>query len=323
MINLYSDKPSVKLSNKQLEAKAIFEKKLASGEYKFTFSKCLCGETKNTRIANVDRYGLPWPQVICNSCGMVRSLYFLDRLSAIDFYSSLYRTFYLGESVPTESFFVDQVKRGEILFDIFSQIVPNHNQFRLLEVGCGAGGILEVFQNNRIKVVGYDFDKNYIELGKKKGLELYLFDDFEKLNLKQFDVILLSHVLEHFDSPFAEIEKLSHWLKPEGYIVCEVPGLLSIHKTYREPQMYFQNAHTYNFSASHLETLFDRAGFNTLYVDEKIIGIFQKKIYPSKEVVQMKNHFFKNYIYLVFTSFLWNLGLNPYDIYSRIKTKVD
>jgi len=321
MLKLYSDYPSVKLSNKQLEAKVIFEKKLFLGEYKYHKSQCLCGEEGAIRIANVDRYGLPWPQVICNKCGLVRSLYFLDEKSTVDFYSTLYRSFYLGESSPTEDFFLNQVARGEILYNIFNKTVPEHEGLSLLEVGCGAGGILKKFQDNKMQVTGYDFDENYLRFGRHKGLELYYFHDFIKLNVKKFDIILLSHVLEHFGSPVVEISKLSELLKPKGYFICEVPGLLNIHKAYHQPQMYFQNAHTYSFSASHMEHVFNNNGFKSLYLDEKVIGIFQKDtlgIRPSS----IKKSFFTNYTYLIVVSVLWRLRLNPFYIYSKIREKL-
>ena len=105
---------------------------------------------------------------------------------------------------------------------------------RLLDVGCGNGGFLLRARSAGWDVVGLDFDPKAVDTARKRGLDVYLggIEIFEgKQN--QFDVITLSHVIEHVHDPNCVLRNCFRLIKPGGYLWIETPILSAEgHKLY-------------------------------------------------------------------------------------------
>ena len=105
----------------------------------------------------------------------------------------------------------------------------------MLEIGAGMGGILsgmrEVEPHATVK--GIDLGSEYIEQGKIRGIQLEVGNSASEamINPKKYDLIILSHVLEHFLDLDSELNNISLLLKEDGIVYIEVPGLLKIHET--------------------------------------------------------------------------------------------
>lgn len=65
---------------------------------------------------------------------------------------------------------------------------------------------------------------NYENVSKVNAL----FEEFEPS--EKYDSIILEHVLEHVDEPKALLERVRHWLSPEGLLFIGVPNAHSIHR---------------------------------------------------------------------------------------------
>ena len=70
-----------------------------------------------------------------------------------------------------------------------------------LDIGCGEGSPLTSVRGTGFKSTGIEIDAKSIELARSKGLhDNYIFGDFMSVDLQRtFDVVVLSHVIEHFD----------------------------------------------------------------------------------------------------------------------------
>jgi len=66
------------------------------------------------------------------------------------------------------------------------------------------------------------------ELGVFADIYCCLFEDFD--SVKNFDVILASHVLEHVDQPVELLTHLCQLLKPGGILIGLVPNAESLHR---------------------------------------------------------------------------------------------
>ncbi|MBM3882348.1 MAG: class I SAM-dependent methyltransferase [Verrucomicrobia bacterium] len=96
-----------------------------------------------------------------------------------------------------------------------------------LEIGCRAGNLTQHYgQHNR--VVGIDIDRNALELfAAKLGCpSVWLDVDFEPLPFEagQFDVVVLSEVMEHLRFPAKVLSEIARVLKPAGRLVGSVPN---------------------------------------------------------------------------------------------------
>ncbi|MDR1021813.1 MAG: class I SAM-dependent methyltransferase, partial [Prevotellaceae bacterium] len=145
----------------------------------------------------------------------------------------------------------------------------------IVEIGCGAGGILVPFKEIGKTVSGCDFDKDYLEYGKQKGLNL-IYGSSDQIQNNSADLVILSHVMEHLLHPIDEMKAIIGKIKPEKYILVEVPGIFRIANAYFNPILYFLNAHYYYYYYYYLRVFFTQLGLKVLYGDEQCTVICQK-----------------------------------------------
>jgi len=269
-----SMEPIVSLTERQVSAIEGFRTALREGDYSFSPNPCLCGARDDVLIACRDRYGLEICTVLCHSCGLLRTDPYFDPESLLNFYRRHYRPIYTGEEFSPPSFFEEQRAHGEEIIRFLKTkgvCFPG----RVLEVGCGAGGILEAFRREGARVAGCDPGKSFLEYGRKKGLAL---EAGGAENLNQYapaDLVILAHVLEHFRDPLAELRKIRHLLAPEGLLYVEVPGLFWIEKSYSgDFGRYLQNAHVYHFCLESLDYVLSLSGLSRQAGNEEVRAIY-------------------------------------------------
>jgi hypothetical protein len=150
---------------------------------------------------------------------------------------------------------------------------------KIVEVGCGAGGILDFFRSEGHSVIGIDLGSEYVAYGRDvHGLDLRvcmlkdLALDFTP------DLVIYSHVMEHILHPLDEMKSIASVSGAETLVYIEVPGLKNIHKGYSMDVMkYYQNAHSYHFTLGSLRYLMESAGFGLVSGTEYVRSIFSLK----------------------------------------------
>jgi len=97
---------------------------------------------------------------------------------------------------------------------------------RLLDVGCGNGAFLQLAKSAGWDVVGLDFDPKAVEVARSSGIEVWEggVESLDEVH-SQFDVITLSHVIEHVHNPSQLLSDCHDLLKPGGYIWIETPNI--------------------------------------------------------------------------------------------------
>ena len=99
---------------------------------------------------------------------------------------------------------------------------------RLLEVGCGAGWMLEAFAQRGWEVAGLERTSSIAqEITERTGIKVYTGDLALIQTEERFDVILLYNVLEHLPDPGAVIDHCKRLLNPGGRIIITLPNILS------------------------------------------------------------------------------------------------
>jgi SAM-dependent methyltransferase len=325
----HSGAPWESLSASQEGALNRFRDKLQTGEYRLVENPCLCGSTRpelDRPLSEVDRYGLPVATLICSQCGILRSATVLDEPSTLSFYEFDYRGIYGQAAHPTEAFLNDQRFRGKRMADIFFAVAGDTGatDLRVFEIGCGAGGILLAFRERGCRCAGCDFNNEYLAFGRQHGLDLRkgAFTDLIADNSQ--DLIVMSHVLEHFHNPIDALSRAVAKLAPGGRIIIEVPGIFSIHKVYFAPIAYLQNAHIYSFFAASMRELLLAAGLDPLYIDETVVAVAAKPAQPRAprprgiSSASLKSFPSKVRTYLLATYWLHELRINPYYLMTAI-----
>ena len=115
-----------------------------------------------------------------------------------------------------------RVPKFQATVDMLKQYVPT--PARLMDVGAATGEFVDIARRSGYDVSGIELS----EYASKQAHERFGFDFFvgpleAYSNTAPFDVIHLSHVLEHLVDVHASIEKMRSMLSNDGVIYIEVP----------------------------------------------------------------------------------------------------
>jgi 2-polyprenyl-3-methyl-5-hydroxy-6-metoxy-1,4-benzoquinol methylase len=131
---------------------------------------------------------------------------------------------------------------------------------RILEVGCGLGGVGGRLQRQGARVWGVEPDPEQAAYARDHwGLTVFP-QRFEEIKWQgeTFDFFLVSHVIEHFQEPLAFLEKIRAMSHPETRLFVETPNILAPKVSFRR---LFSLAHNFYFSPQTLEWLLLKAGW--------------------------------------------------------------
>ena len=162
---------------------------------------------------------------------------------------------------------------GTHIFEKISNVYKITSSTHVLDFGCGGGWNLRPFKQAGAICNGIDYSYDLVEYGIKKGYSLKQGGIGEIKG--KYDVIILSHVYEHFLNPINDLKEISNHLNDDGIIYIEVPNIYN----FSAGQMHIP--HTYCFSP---DTFPYYVGFSNLEMIEfgstsngyHMYGIFNK-----------------------------------------------
>lgn len=112
---------------------------------------------------------------------------------------------------------------------LISQVWKINKPISVLDCGCGYGflGLLLLpYLPEGSTYTGIDFAEDLIKKGKTLFERQKIEADFVCKNVfdysaeNQYDFVICQAVLRHLDDPAAFIQKMIHFAKPDGYVVC-------------------------------------------------------------------------------------------------------
>lgn len=137
----------------------------------------------------------------------------------------------------------------------------------LLDVGCGNGDFLDFAHRAGWQVMGVEPDPLAVETARGRGLEVRP-GGIEVLDgvRAAFDVITLSHVIEHVHEPLEMLRACYRLLKPGGFLWLETPNLDSLgHRVYGPAWRALEPPrHLVLFTWGSLERALEAAGFGCI-----------------------------------------------------------
>lgn len=264
-------------------------KKIFDGDIKIEkVTICECGTSKFEKLNEMDRFGLPFGTQICQSCGLVSLQRRISSESLDMYYDEIYWGLIFGDSRAEGELSTHGEEYGNQLFNYIKNQLPTHmSKFNILEIGSGTGEKLISIKNGlstkgiEANLYALDFSSRAVDICKQKGINA-LMGGFDNISLfgeeKQFDIIILSHVVEHLVSPQNEIKKIIPYINKNTIIYIEVPGISSIkdNTDYAyDYNLYCVHAHMYNFTLGSLVGCMKRAGLELLIGDEFVRSIFK------------------------------------------------
>lgn len=141
---------------------------------------------------------------------------------------------------------------------------PPLNRSRLLDLGCGDGSFIQYASHIGWEAYGADPDPLVVSSLQERGLSVRQGSVEAYHDLAgTFDVVTLSHVIEHVHDPREFLNATRLLLKPGGMIWIETPNIQSLgHFIYRQHWRGLEPPrHLCLFSWDSLETLLTNSGF--------------------------------------------------------------
>ena len=272
-----------------------FFSNVARKRYNFKPTKCICGADDDLIISLNDRAGVEFPTVICRNCGLIRAKEYFSDEDASDFYT---HHFWRIENELDE----DEIEDPDEVFENLrlsgitkSNLIKKFMSYSnekpvVVDIGGRIGGVLYNFLPD-CHVVLADYFEPYLDYARNKNIETVI-GGLESITFKP-DVIILSHVVEHWTNFENEIQNLIKIQKPNQTLTyLEFPGIDSLKKGRRDGDLlgdiYFPHMHY--FASYVIEDIMSRYGFEKVYLDSEIKGIFR---YTGKKKTTVANNFLR------------------------------
>jgi len=163
-----------------------------------------------------------------------------------------------------------ELKRAQRLMWWIARHVPTVN--RHLDIGSSLGFLLNyIAVQYKCESVGIEPGNAYRKLAQEAldrvGQPVTFYTDISELpETPQFDLITMSHVLEHLPEPLEYLEDIvNRYLKPGGHFVIEVPNVLGEITALIYP-------HLIGFSQETLWMTMNKAGLTPFSVETSYVG---------------------------------------------------
>ena len=266
-------------------------------------------------VSDKDRHGENLRNVISKESGLI----FVDPIpfeNTEEFYKKEYRKSYKGIITPKKKHIYRAGKNALSRYNRIKSTVDIGDS--ILDAGSSSGEFVYLLKSRGHKAKGLEANEGYAMFGKKElgiDVEAKAFSEF-KSELK-FDAITMFHVLEHLENPISTLEHLSSFLKPDGFLIIEVPNILY-------PSMSFiqkwHPGHLFSYCTETLakiaegismevvlcETISDGGNIFSVFKKSPIVNPEQPstKFIPEDKLklllVQKRRYFFKVTTYLKF-----------------------
>lgn len=254
--------------------------------------------------------------LFCKKC----ELYFLESIPSQDRIDKFYKQEYHHHSKPLH--LIKNIFRRFRSANQFKYIKSNITSLegkKVLEIGACDGLLLSYFNDSIVK--GLEYSPVYKKIASRRyGINL-LSKNFFDLDEK-FDLIIMSHVIEHLPNLNLAIKKLQDLLSDSGYLFIEVPNSP---KPNERSSLYIDDylttPHIYNFTSISLKKLFIKYNFKISCMDRFFYAL--PKHYSVKKQEEIASIFLKGqglkikYIFSICLYIIKKL-INPKKSYKKL-----
>ena len=222
--------------------------------------KCpACNSESRRSLGEKNGYGI----YRCQKCGTLYS----ERSNEMNYDG------YYDESNLTVPEFIH-----ERLDEVFEQLKSYRQTNRLLDIGCGAGSLLEAARRAGWDADGQEISASAAEYVRSQGFKVFQGDlSNAPYPDNHFDIVTASELIEHVADPLPMLNKTASILRPGGLLWATTPNARSFSSrmlgvkwsTVCPPE------HLQLFSANGIRKLFERAGFRHVSVRSRGCNPFE------------------------------------------------
>lgn len=225
----------------------------------------VCDSRNHTRISKWDRSLKTLHTDLCNECGLFFTNPMPNDEELNAFYKSVYRPAYQFAFVgPRKTHKRKKLREAVRRADIIADVLGADRCGRSLDFGCGSGELVRELASRGFDARGFEPGAQFgAHAGSSAVNGAVLIGPWKQMQFPEgaFDLITCLHVLEHLNEPIAALERLHHWLAPDGVLYLETPNM-------QAPALKgfdcFHFAHVLGFSRDNIIFAAQRAGFAVL-----------------------------------------------------------
>jgi SAM-dependent methyltransferase len=235
----------------------------------------LCGTEMVPRFKTRDHlrpedqseYSLAW----CAGCGFGRIKGEFTPGQVAAFYTDGYYTHVSpGDAGQAAMHLIDRLRvhlawRSDRGVDLNAgEVIPSKPSPSLCDVGCGSGQAMFAFKQAGYDAIGIEPDPAARALASRIGQVCAGTAEAlpEAIAGREFDVVLLSHVLEHCIDPAVALRNVKRLLAPDGTAIIEVPNNAAVGFEMHGPGWFFADIprHLQFFTEGSLRKALNLAG---------------------------------------------------------------
>lgn len=141
---------------------------------------------------------------------------------------------------------------------------------QILEIGCGEGLLLDLLrQKGFLNVKGIEPSKSASIRAKQRGLNVINSYFDESMINEKFDLVIMSHVLEHINDPSIFISKIASILNPKGNLMLTQTNYKGLIPKVKKDNWYawVPEHHFWHFTPKSLKKILQRKNFNVLKIN--------------------------------------------------------
>ena len=135
---------------------------------------------------------------------------------------------------------------------------------KLLDVGCSTGRILRLAATMGFSATGLDYSQWATDYCAKLGFPTRqgsLIGQWEESEV--FDIIHISHTIEHVPDPMAYIREMRRLLKPGGHLMLACPNYASLPRILQKDSwIWCLDSHLWQFTAGQMRHFIESNGFD-------------------------------------------------------------
>ncbi len=245
----------------------------------------ICGK-KTGVFGQVVHRSLQKSYATCSECGLLylepfyRQEISYDENYFHDEYAAQYGKTYLEDFEHIKAMAFSRLK-------LIATHRKGHNEGELLDIGCAYGPFMQAAVELGYSVSGIDpagAAVKYVQETLNLKAQVAHFPQMAPFGGKQFDVVTLWYVIEHFPHLGEALLALNHTLKKGGLLVFSTPLGDGFSATYDRERFFMQSPadHYSIFTRKHVRTLLGRYGFKV--VGMRITGVHPQRRHTNLEV---------------------------------------
>ena len=233
----------------------------------------ICFFDKNEKITllsnNMKVMGDTFPSapasiVSCKRCGAV----YIDTKAQQSHYSNYYNSGY-SKTISYIEVFGEKTTKEYFnnIYNSFCEYITKDS--KILDVGAGRGEFSKYLKDLGYKnIIAMEPSLDNYEHIIDNGIECMYSDIFNMKVSEKFDLIILSHTLEHILDFKIALKKLKLFLKEDGIIYIEVPDSEKYTKVNFPSYFFFTFEHIIHFTQKDFKNLANSYGFELLKNNE-------------------------------------------------------